>query len=1559
MRRSILFIACAALACCGLLACANKKPERPKPQPDVTYTVKYDPGEGTGDVTDPVTYKTGTVIKLAQNPFVYENHVFDGWTFDGKKYAVGDSYKVERDTVFVAAWKNNETPPVLSDSEPHFSQEWYSYDKLGGGALELPFVLDGAKLYYVRINGEIVEKTLFDYDSELGAISIDENYVLDLELGSYSVTAITDSRGGNKNCVVEITQSLKTSFDDVTEKHFVYGRDECVTFSVDFNRTMPSKITQNGIDVPSEYITYDEDSVTLAAEWVSKSTVGKYKMELSNHDRYEFTVTSNIIFATDYDVSTEHSDVRSNTGMNPYYQYYDTVEIADSPSIMNSGKALKITPNQSADLHNYITLKTPECSYSWHRVEFKKDKVYYISFDYMTHATVGGELYFRGADKSTVKKVPMLYGGENDDIVHHFEALYNYDEIGVGVRIYAEFINGGEVWIDNYKIVELDAVPAFNGGEYNAAGDYVLSFDPIHYDFTVEIDGESTEYVYDASAKTVTVSKSVLSGFTCGNHRLSIVTAIGSFETVIRITDDRIAEFVGGVTEYRSLSQTEVKVYGSFEQTIELVSLKQKVKEYENAFAGWNFTRDNDTITDFASQATLTPGLDGTGYLKLPKALLDKFWGEVTFIAEFDNGNSAEFTVNSKDVLMYTDYDISVLKGYLGDSYRSGSPLNSGLWGSSIADVEQREVGNKAFYIRSSAGSADSTAFTTRYSAACTYDWFRIYGNVGECYRVTFDYQISGFGEKDVVFRLTFSDGEDINAGYFADYDELDGTTVVHYLIADGKVHTFDSGWFTHSDGYRATKINFPTFEAADGKFIMFDNYCVVKSSEVSYIIGDMAEEYDKMTEQPFTFDVGAEKVYSVKADGAELDYEQSGNTVTVAASSMKGLELGKHDFEVTTETGIFRKQLTVVSTQSSAELLQTSAQFGYLAPADIKFYGNFTSDVRLVSLKQKAKVVDSGYSGGWNFAKANDTETNFADAVTLSAGTDGTGYIVLPKEFISKFWGTVSFDLEFNNGSTAEITVEITDVLAFTNYEESNMLGYFGDALRSWTPFSSGLDGNITVEDFGGDGNKALFLRSAGGADTTMFTTKYMEYGYDWFRAIGDADDSYRVTFDYRIVGFGSDEVRFDLFLAEDESVYANCFGQFDGIAAGNTVYAYLSADGNTHTFDSGWFTHGTERRLSKVNFPAFGADSGKYIVFDNYRIVRSKGIRYILEGVGDRSKYKDVPFTFDTAGQTVVGVWVSGNKIDFVQEGSTVTVSSEALDALECKKYELKVETDIGAVYKCDFAVTDDRVSTLKQTSAAVVHGQSNAVKLEGEFDASLNVISVKRSGSDEWDSSRVTPAAMDTGYITVSADGLTLDKALVDQAYGTTEYTVAFDNGKSVGFTLTSNLLYYTNYDETCIFDTRSGNMPSCQDAAMWSVEAGENGNRLEYRPERAVLGHSVGAINGSGDANSIFTYKSPSRTGVNWMDYDFAVGRKMVFFFDYVIENPDNVDHNIIFAARNRATGKYVEIKIDGSGRFEQVFDYDIDTIMICCPVASPDMVKNVCMRIDNFGFGIVE
>ena len=70
MRRSILFIACAALACCGLLACANKKPERPKPQPDVTYTVKYDPGEGTGDVTDPVTYKTGTVIKLAQNPFV-------------------------------------------------------------------------------------------------------------------------------------------------------------------------------------------------------------------------------------------------------------------------------------------------------------------------------------------------------------------------------------------------------------------------------------------------------------------------------------------------------------------------------------------------------------------------------------------------------------------------------------------------------------------------------------------------------------------------------------------------------------------------------------------------------------------------------------------------------------------------------------------------------------------------------------------------------------------------------------------------------------------------------------------------------------------------------------------------------------------------------------------------------------------------------------------------------------------------------------------------------------------------------------------------------------------------------------------------------------------------------------------------------------------------------------------------------------------------------------------------------------------------------------------------
>ena len=2226
-RKSLIFTFCALLLCCVAVACGDVD-DGSTPAPEVKYTVTYLAGGGTGDAPEEATYNAGTTVTVAQNTFTYTDHEFDGWSFESVKYNPGDSYTVNKDTVFTATWKEKggtvdppdpPKPPVVTDSEPSFSQARYTYDKLGGGDLELPFDLDGAGLYYVRLNDEILDGELFEYDTETGAIVVECDYVLDLALGSYTVTAITDSRGGDKQCTVEVVQSLKTSFDPVTEKYFAFGKDEGVTFDVDYNRTTPYKLTQNGVEIPSEYISYDENSITVKSEWVSKSSIGRYKLELSNHDRYEFTVTSNIIFATDYDISTEHSDVRSNTGSNPFYQYYDTVAIVDAPSIMNSGKALKITPNQPGDLHNYITLRTPECSYTWHRVEFKKDKLYYISFDYMTHGTVGGELYFRGADKSTVKKVPMLYGGENDDVVHRFSALYNYDEIGVGVRIYAEFINGGEVYVDNYKIVELDVAPEMGDGEYDASGNYVLNYDAAGYDFDVQIDGESVEYAHNSSAKTVTIAKAVLSALTCGEHKLSVVSLVGTFDKSIRITDDRVAEFADGTVEYRSLSQNEIKVYGSFEETIELVSLKQKEKAYENAFADWNFTRDNDTETNFASEATLTTGLEGNGYITLPKSLLDKFWGEVTFVAEFNNGKSAEFTVNSADVLMYTDYDVSVLKGYFGGAYRPGSPLNSGLWGDSIANTEEREAGNKALYIRSTQGAADTTAFTSRYSAACTYDWFRLYGSAGDCYRVTFDYQISGFGERDVVFRLTFASGEDIGKNYFAEYDGLDGATALRYLIADGKVHTFDSGWFTHSDGYRASKINFPSFTQQDGKFIMFDNYRVTRKAGLSYVLEDLANykqesgvgntftvgvgetvssisfgetnmpfvqsgatvsldisalealecksynvrvetnygvykktisvtvadaivefaqvtanysslndsevklygsfndvarlvslkrkavaynndrddfysnynfayandtatnfvsqttfvkgldnsgylslpkafldkfygttvfiaefnngdtveltvhctdvpmftNYDETTIRAYengeirenrvvhsglsgnsivnieerepgnkamyirstenaedraaftirfnphpwtwynafvtgdecsrvtfdyqiqglaqnsvyfmvltpksenkqlsfygdydtidttpsdrdhvvyyliadgrvhTFDSGwfanntelrnlkiqlpeftesdnafimfdnyrivrksgitnplaALDTYDtatgsdltvvldgnvtyVKIDGNDVEYSYNNGTLSVAAALLNALDYGDHTIAVKTDVGTYRKTFRLVDTESVAEITQTTTEYRSLAQSEIKVYGSFSRSVTLTSLKQKYKDYDNGYAD-WHFTHGNDTTTNFVSQATLTSGLDGTGYITLPKAFLDKFWGEVTFVAEFSNGKFAEFVVDVVDVLMFTDYDVSSIYGYIFASydVHSWSPFSSGLNGEIELAERE-SGNKAFYIRSSvGSADNTMFTIKYTNgVGHDWYRVIGSAGDSYRVTFDYQISGFGERDVVFKLTFADGEDINANYFSDYDDIA-GATVMHYLIADGQVHTFDSGWFTHSDAWRLSKIDFPAFEKADGKFMMFDNYRVERTFDMAYILAEVDGYKVNQAEEVTFDADGMTVTSVKLGDTDIAFTQAGNTVTLSKAALGALACDRYVLKVVTNEGT-FKKEFAITDERVSTLTQTSANVVRGQTR-VKLAGTFDSSLNVISVKRRGGDEWDSSRTTPVdmnkdyvtfdvdgiilsaalieqaygtatyyvlfdngktveftltsniiyysnydettifetntgnvgtcqdtnmwtigesgngnkrleyrperatlwhstnaingggqdngiftfgvesridywkrysvpsegtvmlsfdyeietngkspnfkfrwfgpdgkgaeiklldsasgqkgnfyieipagdlhgimiccpastpsevagcalyidnyyfgvkqdipaddrtayltqtaanvaygqtatvklagvfdtslnitsltrqgtddwdtsrtepvAMNKDYVTLSADGLTLSSALVNQAYDTTTYVVTLDNGKQVQFTLTSNLLYYTNYDETRIFDTRGGNMPSCQDAAMWSVVAGEGGNHLEYRPERAVEGHAVSAINGGADDNAIFTYKSPSRTGLNWMDYDFAVGRKMVFFFDYTVENPDNAEHNIIFYVRRKSDGKYIGFKLDGSGRFEQVIDYDIDTIMICCGVSSPDKVKNVCLKMDNFGFGIVD
>ena len=74
-----------------------------------TYTVSFDPGEGSGAAPAPVTVAAGTTINLPSQGAMNAPHgkQFDGWRNGGVSYAAGNSYPVNGNVTFTAQWKDS------------------------------------------------------------------------------------------------------------------------------------------------------------------------------------------------------------------------------------------------------------------------------------------------------------------------------------------------------------------------------------------------------------------------------------------------------------------------------------------------------------------------------------------------------------------------------------------------------------------------------------------------------------------------------------------------------------------------------------------------------------------------------------------------------------------------------------------------------------------------------------------------------------------------------------------------------------------------------------------------------------------------------------------------------------------------------------------------------------------------------------------------------------------------------------------------------------------------------------------------------------------------------------------------------------------------------------------------------------------------------------------------------------------------------------------------------------------------------------------------------------
>ena len=144
----------------------------------------------------------------------------------------------------------------------------------------------------------------------------------------------------------------------------------------------------------------------------------------------------------------------------------------------------------------------------------------------------------------------------------------------------------------NYKIAELDAVPSLSAnGEYTLSGGYAMNFDSAGFVYSVLLDSETAEAVYDGKNGTLTFPASVMEALEAGSHEVKIITPVVTLSAEIRVVDNRVAEFSDTKVTYKALRKESVKACGSFTEGIELISLKQIVREYDDGYSGAGILR--------------------------------------------------------------------------------------------------------------------------------------------------------------------------------------------------------------------------------------------------------------------------------------------------------------------------------------------------------------------------------------------------------------------------------------------------------------------------------------------------------------------------------------------------------------------------------------------------------------------------------------------------------------------------------------------------------------------------------------------------------------------------------------------------------------------------------------------------------------------------------------------------------------------------------------------------------------------------------------------------------
>ncbi len=185
---------------------------------------------------------------------------------------------------------------------------------------------------------------------------------------------------------------------------------------------------------------------------------------------------------------------------------------------------------------------------------------------------------------------------------------------------------------------------------------------------------------------------------------------------------------------------------------------------------------------------------------------------------------------------------------------------------------------------------------------------------------------------------------------------------------------------------------------------------------------------------------------------------------------------------------------------------------------------------------------------------------------------------------------------------------------------------------------------------------------------------------------------------------------------------------------------------------------------------------------------------------------EYEGGDYTLRISSQGFIweGVTIDGKDVDCVIIDETVTIAEAVMKELDFGSHTLTLKNDFCPLV-VTFVYSDvSQTAALTETDKTFTVGITR-LKLSGIFDDGITVTALRRKGGNQFDWAYAEFKAISLSYVTVESDGIVLSDKLLNQVYGTCTYEIEFSNACSTTFTLTSNRLFFTDFDETMAWNS----------------------------------------------------------------------------------------------------------------------------------------------------------